>query len=110
MRAAESWLRERGIRKVELMIRDTNTEVAAFYARLGYGAEPDACVDLIHIEGRGTLVAGPDTRPGPPAKGPVAGVRLASCSGCRPSIDTTIESRGMPRQCFGISRTALGTS
>jgi AraC-like DNA-binding protein len=37
---------------------------------------PDACVDLIHIEGRGTLVAGPDTRPGPPAKGPVAGVRL----------------------------------
>ena len=40
MRAAEAWLRERGIRKVELMIRDTNTEVTAFYARLGYGEEP----------------------------------------------------------------------
>ena len=40
MRAAEAWLRERGIRKVELMIRDTNTEVTAFYARLGYDEEP----------------------------------------------------------------------
>jgi hypothetical protein len=40
MRAAETWLRERGIRKIELMIRDTNTEVVAFYARLGYGEEP----------------------------------------------------------------------
>ena len=38
-RAAEAWLRERGIRKVELMIRDTNTAVTAFYARLGYGEE-----------------------------------------------------------------------
>ncbi|HEX2150601.1 MAG TPA: GNAT family N-acetyltransferase, partial [Stellaceae bacterium] len=40
MRAAEAWLQERGIRKVELMIRDTNTEVTAFYVRLGYGEEP----------------------------------------------------------------------
>ena len=40
MRAAEAWLRQRGIRKVELMIRDTNTAVTAFYARLGYGEEP----------------------------------------------------------------------
>jgi hypothetical protein len=40
MRVAEAWLRERGIRKVELMIRDTNTAVTAFYARLGYDQEP----------------------------------------------------------------------
>src|SRR5215217_3823394 len=40
MRAAKAWLRERGIRKVELMIRNTNTEVRAFYARLGYDQEP----------------------------------------------------------------------
>ncbi len=40
MRAAEAWLQGRGIRKVELMIRDTNTAVTAFYARLGYGEEP----------------------------------------------------------------------
>jgi ribosomal protein S18 acetylase RimI-like enzyme len=40
MRAAEAWLREHGMRKVELMIRDTNTEVTAFYAGLGYDREP----------------------------------------------------------------------
>ena len=40
MGAAEAWLRERGIRKLELMIRDTNTEVTAFYGRLGYRIEP----------------------------------------------------------------------
>jgi ribosomal protein S18 acetylase RimI-like enzyme len=40
MRAAETWLRARGIRKVELMIRDTNRAVTAFYAWLGYGEEP----------------------------------------------------------------------
>jgi AraC-like DNA-binding protein len=37
---------------------------------------PDACVDLIHVEGRGTFVAGPDTGPAHPAIGSVAGVRL----------------------------------
>ena len=40
MRGAEDWLKERGIRKVELMIRSTNSEVTEFYARLGYDAEP----------------------------------------------------------------------
>ena len=37
---AEAWLATRGVPKVELMIRDTNSEVAAFYARLGYIQEP----------------------------------------------------------------------
>src|SRR3954447_13089281 len=32
MHAAEAWLRERAIRKVELMIRNINTEVTGFYA------------------------------------------------------------------------------
>ena len=40
VRAAETWLRERGIRKAELMIRDTNIAVTAFYSRLGYNEEP----------------------------------------------------------------------
>jgi hypothetical protein len=40
MGGAEAWLRERGIRKAELMIRDTNTEVTGFYGRLGYREEP----------------------------------------------------------------------
>ena len=34
--AAEEWLRERGIAKLQLMVRDTNTEVVSFYERLGF--------------------------------------------------------------------------
>ena len=40
MREAETWLRDRGIRKLELMIRDSNANVAAFYGALGYEREP----------------------------------------------------------------------
>ncbi len=36
MHASERWLRERGIPKVQLMVRTTNTEVVAFYEALGY--------------------------------------------------------------------------
>ncbi len=38
--AAESWLVERHVRKVELMIRDTNRAIEEFYARCGYAREP----------------------------------------------------------------------
>jgi ribosomal protein S18 acetylase RimI-like enzyme len=38
--AAEDWLRERGCRKVELMVRDDNDDVVGFYEALGY--VPDA--------------------------------------------------------------------
>ena len=38
--AAEAWLRARGVPKVQLMIRPTNTAVARFYDRLGYAEEP----------------------------------------------------------------------
>lgn len=34
--AAEGWLRERGARKVQLMVRSTNDKVLGFYERLGY--------------------------------------------------------------------------
>ena len=40
MRAAEAWLEECGVRKLELMIRNSNVAVAAFYAGLGYREEP----------------------------------------------------------------------
>ncbi len=36
MTAAEEWVRVRGIRKLELMVRTDNTDVKAFYGRLGY--------------------------------------------------------------------------
>jgi ribosomal protein S18 acetylase RimI-like enzyme len=36
MAAAEQWLRSRGAVKVQLMVRESNRDVVAFYARLGY--------------------------------------------------------------------------
>lgn len=40
MASAERWLEERGVWKLNLMIRDTNTQVQAFYEALGYVSEP----------------------------------------------------------------------
>lgn len=40
MAAAEAWLRERGVRKMEFMIRRSNLPVCEFYAHLGYEEEP----------------------------------------------------------------------
>ncbi|MDP6788748.1 MAG: GNAT family acetyltransferase [Rhodospirillales bacterium] len=37
---AETWLGARGVAKVNLMIRDGNTEAAAFYEAVGYAREP----------------------------------------------------------------------
>ena len=36
MDAAEAWLRERGILKLQLMVRKDNTQVHAFYKSIGY--------------------------------------------------------------------------
>ena len=36
MRAGEQWLRQRGVPKINLMVRTTNTEVVGFYTSLGY--------------------------------------------------------------------------
>lgn len=38
--AAQAWLRQRGVWKVQLMVRDTNTRVVPFYERLGFRVEP----------------------------------------------------------------------
>jgi hypothetical protein len=40
IRAAEAWLRERQIRKIQLMVRETNRGVVAFYERIGYEPAP----------------------------------------------------------------------
>jgi ribosomal protein S18 acetylase RimI-like enzyme len=40
VRAGEEWLRLRGIAKVQLMVRETNTKVVAFYERLGFETAP----------------------------------------------------------------------
>ena len=36
MTAAEQWLRDAGVPKVQLMVRTSNQAIQAFYARLGY--------------------------------------------------------------------------
>jgi len=38
--AAEAWLRERGVWKVNLMVRSDNEKAGRFYERLGYAVNP----------------------------------------------------------------------
>ncbi len=40
VRSAEDWLRRRGVVKVQLLVRDTNTQVVSFYERLGFEVAP----------------------------------------------------------------------
>ena len=40
VQAGEEWLRDRGVPKVHLMVRETNTAVVEFYARIGYDPMP----------------------------------------------------------------------
>lgn len=40
VQAAEEWLRRRGVAKVQLMVRETNAGVVAFYERLGFEVTP----------------------------------------------------------------------
>lgn len=40
MQAAEAWVAARGVRKLELMVRNSNAAAAGFYQRIGYGCEP----------------------------------------------------------------------
>lgn len=39
MSAAEDWLRQRGVEKLQLMVRSENTAVNAFYESLGFGEQ-----------------------------------------------------------------------
>ena len=38
--AAEAWLRERGVWKINLMVRSDNEKAGRFYERLGYEVNP----------------------------------------------------------------------
>ena len=40
VQAAEAWLRQRGVVKAQLLVRETNTQVVAFYERLGFEVTP----------------------------------------------------------------------
>ena len=38
--AGEKWLRQRGVAKVQLLVRETNTRVVGFYEHLGFEVTP----------------------------------------------------------------------
>ncbi|MBB2157541.1 GNAT family acetyltransferase [Gluconacetobacter diazotrophicus] len=40
VRAGEDWLRARGVVKVQLLVRETNTKVVGFYEHLGFEVAP----------------------------------------------------------------------
>jgi hypothetical protein len=44
MRAAEGWLVERGVWKVNLLVRTGNEQVLGFYAALGYEEQATTCL------------------------------------------------------------------
>ncbi len=56
MAAAESWLVERGVPKIQFMVRSANTPALDFYARLGY-VEQD-CLVLGRRLDEGTVASG----------------------------------------------------
>jgi Acetyltransferases len=51
--ACEVWMTDRSVPKSQLMIRDTNVEVASFYARLGYAAVPRVTMQKVLRPRRG---------------------------------------------------------
>ena len=50
MAAAESWLKERGVWKLNLLVRGDNDAVRQFYERIGYEVEPRLCMARKLIE------------------------------------------------------------
>ena len=44
MKAAETWLTERGVWKLNLLLRADNTKIRGFYESLGYEVEPRLCM------------------------------------------------------------------
>jgi ribosomal protein S18 acetylase RimI-like enzyme len=45
MKQAEDWLREQGVRKIMLMVRDTNRSVVDFYEHIGYSIKPNVVME-----------------------------------------------------------------
>ena len=68
--AAEAWLTARGVPKVQLLIRETNTAVRTYYQRLGYIDEPRLIMSKRFVDHSGWERLGEDdTRPAPPHEG-----------------------------------------
>jgi ribosomal protein S18 acetylase RimI-like enzyme len=52
VQAAENWLRQRGIVKAQLLVRETNTKVVSFYEHLGFGERGRSAVQVIRNSSR----------------------------------------------------------
>jgi hypothetical protein len=50
MRAAEAWVRGRGVPKLQLMVRADNAEACAFYEAIGYKVEPVSVMSVRFAE------------------------------------------------------------
>lgn len=44
VRAAEAWLRQRGVWKINLLVRAENAQIRGFYEKLGYEVSPVMCM------------------------------------------------------------------
>ncbi len=53
VRAAEFWLRKRGVWKINLLVRAENAQIRGFYEKLGYEVNPGMCMAR-RIDGAGT--------------------------------------------------------
>ncbi len=51
VRAAEDWLRQRGVVKAQLLVREGNTRVVGFYERLGFEVAPRVVMSRWLIDG-----------------------------------------------------------
>ena len=79
MRAAEGWLTQRGVWKLNLLVRAENEAVRSFYEKLGYEVEPRLCMArklipaafrIVSVDHRAAFQA-PVLRPAPFACGRV---------------------------------------
>ena len=78
VRRAEDWLGRQGILKIELMVREGNRKVIAFYAALGYAVTPRA------------VMARWLRLPAPPPQGAELPLDIALAAGREPKIRFTI--------------------
>ncbi|MDQ8728907.1 GNAT family acetyltransferase [Bradyrhizobium sp. LHD-71] len=47
MQAAEGWLKQRGVWKVQLLVRADNAQAASFYEQLGYSDTRSVCLQKV---------------------------------------------------------------
>ena len=97
---AEHWLAGLGVRKVQLMIRDTNAAVREFYAAIGYAQEPRVVMARWLVDkdavARGGMVKPTKLRPGKGGKSIAKPKAERVPAGKLRSVITYLEMREAP--------------